>query len=134
MVHHFGSLDTLWWVARAKGKLESSFGNRGGRRFSSGLSNPFHLGQKLHGRLMACLLAFAAQDYHLPLSLYIIQRLRSLGKRVVSRGRLLATSNAESATMMDDARVVIWIGTLITAKCTAFCYVCRVILPFTYVE
>lgn len=109
MVHHFGSLDTLCssWVARAKGKLESSFGNRGGRRFSSGLSNPFHLGQKLHGRLMACLLAFAAQDYHLPLSLYIIQRLRSLGKRVVSRGRLLATSNAESATMMDDARVVI---------------------------
>lgn len=116
--------NTLWWVAHAKGKLESSFGNRGGRRFSSGLSNPFHLGQKLHRRLMACLLAFAAQDYHLPLSLYIIQRLRSLGKRVVSRGRLLATSDAESATMTDDGRVVVRIGTLITWKCTSFLLSC----------
>ena len=41
---------------------------------------------------MACLLAFAAPDYHLPLSLYIIQRLWSLSRRKGCFGqRLLAT-------------------------------------------
>ena len=41
---------------------------------------------------MACLLAFAALDYHLPLSLYIIQRLWSRSRRKGCFGqRLLAT-------------------------------------------